>query len=378
MGESSWGANCDNLFNIDFDSSFLLRGDDCLKKILSFCLLVLLFHSVVAGTTTVNIQSQGVLRGDYYYYLSTIDIGDGDELQIKGKDGAALYSITTLIEGAFFDRTAVIFVKDMKTGQTESAKLEGWDAFYHSDKDFSFFGEKIGFNGGFMSIAGFSPTLGIKYLHIKKEVLTKENKAPAATDVSIAPNKANENDELTCNYTYIDEEGDAEGDTLVRWYKENTVIYSGKILQKGYLKENDKVLCAVLPQAKTGTVRGEEVKSTQITILAALKLPPGAKTGDVKVDFTEWVQPLKNKGLANPIEAINSALTVTQANAPNVSISHNVLSGSENFIVLKNAIVGNSYKLSIAPITAGGSKTKPLSGTSDIVEEKHLIEGTVK
>jgi hypothetical protein len=345
-----------------------------LKKILSFCLLILLFHSVAAGTTTVNIQSQGVLRGDSYYYLSTIAIGGEDELQIKGKDGAALYSITTLINGAFFDRTAMIFVKDMKTGQTESVKLEGWDAFYHSDKDFSFFNEKIGFDGGFMSIAGFSPSLGIKYLHVKKEVLTKENKAPTVIDVSIAPNQANENDELTCSYTYIDEEGDAEGDTLVRWYKESALIYSGKILPKGNLKKNDKVLCAVLPQAKTGTMRGEEVKSTQITILAAPELPPGAKTGDVTVDFTEWVKPLKDKGLANPIEAINSTLTVTQVGAQNVSISHNVLSGSGNLIVLKAVIVGAKYKLSVAPITAGGSKTKALSGTSNVVEEKNLIE----
>ena len=341
-----------------------------MKKLVLFCILLILAQSVIAGTTTKNIETDGTLRGDSYYLLETINLGEKDNLLIKNSTGN-LYSINVLIEDNFYNRTGKIFVKDEKTGLIENQVLEGWDLLLHNDDDFSFFDNKINFKARFLSTFGFFPSMEIIGLNVKREALQIQNQVPTALNVYISPNNPNENDNLVCNYTFVDFEGDQEADSLVRWFKGGSVIYSGKTLPKSYTKMEDVVYCSVLPEAKTGTVKGDESKSVEVLILKSLALPVGTKTGNVMVPFTDWITQLKGK-TPNPIAEINKALTVKETGTDNIISTE---SSGENFIILKNVKVGSKYTLTITSIKAGDKTVRATSGTSDSIKEENLIGG---
>jgi hypothetical protein len=105
-------------------------------------------------------------------------------------------------------------------------------------------------------------------------------------------------------------------------------------------------------------------------------VPSGPGTGNVTVNFYPWLQYLKDRGVANPLVSINKALTVKQADNPSVVISHEVMSGSDHLILLKNLTVGKRYVLQVAPIQVQGTTTKSQTGTSYVVEPRHIIGGS--
>ncbi len=102
--------------------------------------------------------------------------------------------------------------------------------------------------------------------------------------------------------------------------------------------------------------------------------PPNAETGDVKIDFKDWISQLEGK-VSNPIAKINTALTVKEEGTTSGEISHEV-SGA-NFIILKDVKVGSKYILNIASIKVGDKYVNSVTGTSDEIKEENLIIGGV-
>ena len=167
--------------------------------------------------------------------------------------------------------------------------------------------------------------------------------------------------------------------------KESYSVISDSNPEKADLKEKIDAIEANLQEKKLQEeIAAENKRISDAEALAQELLggttpsvrPPVVVTttdNEVKVDFSEWVQPLKDKGVSNPIEAINDKLRVIQVDTSSIVrvIAHETL--GEQFIILKDVVVGKRYKLTISPISVGGAKTKEQVGTSEPVQEKHLI-----
>jgi len=108
------------------------------------------------------------------------------------------------------------------------------------------------------------------------------NEAPVASSVSIEPASPTVNQDLTCSFTYSDNESDAEGSHVYTWFIDGsmTVTGSSSTLDSNSTSEGDLVICQVTPVAAAGTTPGLDVNSSEVTIAAAGALPaPDVSSG---------------------------------------------------------------------------------------------------
>jgi len=99
--------------------------------------------------------------------------------------------------------------------------------------------------------------------------ITYYRNIPPTATASILPAAPTEEDSLTCNHTYADTEGDAEGSTAFRWYK-NGVLVAGETndnLPSSLFSWGDDMLCQVQPH--DGLTFGEWTNSSQVRIAAS-------------------------------------------------------------------------------------------------------------
>jgi hypothetical protein len=101
---------------------------------------------------------------------------------------------------------------------------------------------------------------------------TTDNIAPEAREVNITGSLAT-NTELTVNYTYFDAEGDVESGTTFQWYVAKTATGTDEesipdATEGTYtirpIDDGMYICVGVTPRASTGTILGEEVKSSFI------------------------------------------------------------------------------------------------------------------
>ena len=99
--------------------------------------------------------------------------------------------------------------------------------------------------------------------------ITYYRNIPPTAAAAILPAAPTEEDSLTCNHTYTDTEGDAEGSTAFRWVKDGALIagQTGETLPSSAFGWGDDMLCQVRPH--DGFDFGEWANSSQITILPA-------------------------------------------------------------------------------------------------------------
>ncbi len=124
-------------------------------------------------------------------------------------------------------------------------------------------------------------------------ITVNENTAPTATEVAITPDLGNTSDELTCNYTYNDNESDAEGTSTFKWFKD-TIVEAGETastLDSSKTAKGEAWKCEVTPVAETGTSPGDLVQSAEVTIVnsdpvASLSGTPDSGVETVEVTFT--------------------------------------------------------------------------------------------
>jgi hypothetical protein len=108
------------------------------------------------------------------------------------------------------------------------------------------------------------------------------NHAPEALNVYISPSFPKTNNDLTCEYTYYDQDGDLESGTEFRWFK-NRVDQgiNSKVLSSTYTSKGEKWYCKVKP--KDGKIFGDEVSSNSVEILNS---PPEYTT----IPNQEWYE----------------------------------------------------------------------------------------
>ncbi len=88
------------------------------------------------------------------------------------------------------------------------------------------------------------------------------NTLPLATNIDIKPDNPLTTDNLTCNYTYSDSDGDSESGTTFRWFK-NDAVQSGlttQTINHGNTSNGETWICEVTP--KDGIENGIPVNST--------------------------------------------------------------------------------------------------------------------
>ena len=104
-----------------------------------------------------------------------------------------------------------------------------------------------------------SPASSAKTFHV--------NHAPAVSNENVIPDGAYTTDDLTCNYTYSDEDNDTESGTSFRWYKDN-VLQAGlttQVISSGNTTKNEVWICEITPHDGHGFA-GNAVNSTNETI----------------------------------------------------------------------------------------------------------------
>ncbi len=96
-----------------------------------------------------------------------------------------------------------------------------------------------------------------------------DNEEPEAQNVYISPSNPTTSDDLTCNYTYFDEDGDSEGDTEIKWQMD---------MGWGWWNQRDYDDLQVLPSSATGVYSSEDWRC---------RVRPIAQTGDKRGDREE-------------------------------------------------------------------------------------------
>jgi hypothetical protein len=95
---------------------------------------------------------------------------------------------------------------------------------------------------------------------------TVANTVPSISNVDIKPDNPMTTDNLYCNYTYSDADGDAESGTAYKWFKDN--ILQGSLttqtISNTYTNDNEVWMCEVTPN--DGFNYGNAVNSTTETI----------------------------------------------------------------------------------------------------------------
>ncbi len=94
-----------------------------------------------------------------------------------------------------------------------------------------------------------------------------KNHAPSVSDLTLTPELLYSNDTLTLNYSFSDPDGDSEGGTEIRWYKNDTLqpIHNDtKTISAMYLNKNDEWYATVRP--KDGKDFGDLVQASPIIV----------------------------------------------------------------------------------------------------------------
>ena len=97
------------------------------------------------------------------------------------------------------------------------------------------------------------------------------NQAPTVSNMTLTDANAGiplVGDTLVAAYTYADEEGDAEGMSTIRWFRNNDVINGATALNYTLTPDdvNKAIRFVITPQAVTGTLIGAEVSSDAVIV----------------------------------------------------------------------------------------------------------------
>jgi alpha-tubulin suppressor-like RCC1 family protein len=104
------------------------------------------------------------------------------------------------------------------------------------------------------------------------------NAAPSAADVAISPNPADPSSPLSCDYSFIDPDMDADASTIA-WTINGAPAGAGLTITSGYLR-GDTVVCTVTPN--DGALAGSPVSSAPVSIgnrtptAAGVAISPGS------------------------------------------------------------------------------------------------------
>jgi len=95
---------------------------------------------------------------------------------------------------------------------------------------------------------------------VGSNTVTIDNTAPSVTDVTISPESPTSADDLSCTWTFSDDDGDSDGSSVI-WTSGSSVLGTGETLTAGSASAGDVVRCTVTPSdgSTTGAAASTEV-----------------------------------------------------------------------------------------------------------------------
>ena len=211
-------------------------------------------------------------------------------LQTAGNDNVQILGTPMTIETNYKDFTTklVFSLKDISLPEDETARKKFLNSLavyiHHSD------GDKEVNRGSVVYDENGIPT-GLE-IEISKfsvfTIISISNQAPAATDLFIT-GQAAVGKKLTAGYCYSDQEGDPQGDSIIKWYRADSKNGKNKTLIKGAddaaykvtkADQNKYLIVEMTPVAKTGERTG--TAQTIFVKVAAYNEEPKAKSVNIK------------------------------------------------------------------------------------------------
>lgn len=175
-------------------------------------------------------------------YLTDCESGANASEASGNEDEWFKFNLTSTINGQTDGSVALVLNYTNSTAAFENCPAFPWCLAAFSSKEHS--------------NASQRPYLNITYYR---------NTGPNAT-ASLLPESPTETEPLTCNYTYIDAEGDAENGSQFRWYDDGVQIggQSSETLPTSAFSWGDDISCGIRP--RDGLTFGEWANSSEVRI----------------------------------------------------------------------------------------------------------------
>ncbi len=123
-------------------------------------------------------------------------------------------------------------------------------------------GQITGCNTGYIDITSNG---GNDRIEVRVCVEEPVNHAPEAKNIRVMPEHAKTTSTLICAYEFYDPDGDSEGNSVIRWYKNGIFQKYGDSINPSYTKKGDEWKCSVEPVDSKG-LHGAESYSPPKTI----------------------------------------------------------------------------------------------------------------